>query len=694
MVPKPTAIDTEPRLDEAVALHRQGQLGQAKALYQEILKLRPADAGALHLLGVIAIQEGNHQSAAELIASAIEIAPDNAMFYSNQSLALQELKQFDAAIASCDRAIAIQPDYADAYCNRGAALQALGQLEAALLSYDRALAIQPDYAEAHCNRGTALQALGRLLDALASFDEALAVKPDYAGAHYNRGRALRQLGRFDAAIAGYRHATAHKPDLVKAHLDLGHVLKDLNQFEAAIASYDQVIEYQPRDALAFHCRAGALRELERFDAAICSYDQAIALNPDYAEAFLGRGISLNRLKQLDAALASCERAIALRPDFAVAYSDRGNVLKDLKRFDAALASYDHAIALKPDYAAAYSNRGNAFKELGQFGAALASYDQAIALQSEFADAIWNKSLVLLMTGDFERGWDLYEWRWKWRGQSKHKREFAQPLWLGTESLKGKTILLHCEQGFGDILQFCRFAKSVAALGARVTIEVHPALLGLLYTLAGVTELIVEGDPLPNFDYHCPLLSLPLALKTTIATIPCTSSYLRSDATKVAYWANRLGPKTKLRVGIAWSGRPDHTNDHNRSIPLSEFMRRMPQECEYVSLQNQVRDEDRRTLGVHPAIRHFGDQIDDFSDTAALCELMDVVISVDTSVAHLSGALGKPTWILLPYVPDWRWLLNRTDSPWYSSAKLYRQAALDNWESVFKSVAADLAALYA
>lgn len=298
---------------------------------------------------------------------------------------------------------------------------------------------------------------------------------------------------------------------------------------------------------------------------------------------------------------------------------------------------------------------------------------------------------MLLRGEFETGWREHEWRWKSDQTSsfKEKRAFRQPLWLGQESIAGKSILLYMEQGLGDTLQFCRYVKMVADLGARVILEVHKALATLVSDLEGVSQLITRGTPLPAFDYHCPLLSLPLAFKTTLATIPSSSRYLISDAAKVALWRTRLVGNSAPLIGLVWSGNPIHGNDRNRSIPLADLIRHLPDKFQYVSLQKDVRDMDRTTLETNSNVWKFTDDLDDFTDTAALCECLDLIVSVDTSVAHLCGALGKRTWILLPFSPDWRWLLDREDSPWYSHVKLYRQKSIGAWSEVLNRVAMDL-----
>ena len=429
----------------------------------------------------------------------------------------------------------------------------------------------------------------------------------------------------------------------------------------------------------------ALHQSGHLSQAQALYEQLLRIQPRHFDALHLLGVIAYQAKQLNRSVELIGRAIAINPNVAAAYSNRGLALKDLGQLEAALASFDKAIALQLDYAEAYYNRGVALQELKQLEAALTSFDRAIALKVDFIEAHFRQSLVFLLMGDFKRGWEKHEWGWDSPNGRGVKRDFLQPLWLGTERLQGKTILLHAEQGLGDTLQFCRYAKLVSDLGARVILEVQPSLVNLMASLEGVDGLVVRGGALPAFDYQCPLLSLPLAFKTDLAGIPSAPSYIKANPGKLAHWDARLGEKRKPRIGVVWSGNTLHKNDHNRSIALTDLAKLLSADYEFVSLQKEVREQDKEVLQAHPEIRHFGDELKDFADTAALCELMDVVISVDTSVAHLAGALGKPVWILLPYVPDWRWLLDREDSPWYSSARLYRQEKLGDWGGVIERV---------
>ena len=530
---------------------------------------------------------------------------------------------------------------------------------------------------------------GRLQEAERLYKQILQVEPGNADVLHLLGVVAAQVGKNEIAVELIDKALSIKPGIAEAWSNRGNALQELKRYEEAVASYDRALLIKPGIAEAWSNRGNAFKGLKRYDEALASYDQALSVKPDHAEALYNRGTALQELKQLDAAVASYDRAIAIKPDYAEAIYNRGTALQELQQLDAAVASYDHAIAVKPDYAKAYSNRGTALQELMQLDAAVASYDRAIAIKPDYAGAYGNKSFVLLLGGDFKNGWPLYEWRWKRKEESKHKRDFPQPLWLGKESLGGKTILLHSEQGLGDTIQFCRYARLVAALGARVVMELPEPLLDLLKDLAGVSEFIAKGSALPAFDYHCPLLSLPLAFKTDLGTVPTLPRYLGADGERIAKWRARLGERTKPRIGLVWSGNIDHKDDHNRSMSLTDLLKHLPARYQYVSLQREVREADQALLAARSDILHFGDELKDFADTAALCEQMDLIISVDTSVAHLAGALGKPVWILLPFRPDWRWLLERTDSPWYPSARLFRQEKMGDWDGVMKSVKAEL-----
>jgi hypothetical protein len=472
---------------------------------------------------------------------------------------------------------------------------------------------------------------------------------------------------------------------------MGVVAHQTKRHDLAVELIGQAIKRNGRNPFYFYNLGVTLQDQGKPVEAIAAYRQAIRIKPDYAEAFKNLGDALREQKRLDEALASYEQALALAPSHAEALYNRGNVLQELRRPEEALASYDRALACKPDYVEACNNRGNALRELKRLDEALASYQSALALRHDYAPAHWNEAIWRLLMADFERGWEKYEWRWEladelWGFGSRPT--FAQPAWDGSGDIAGKTILLHAEQGYGDTIQFCRYVPLVAQKGANVILAVQPPLERLLSRFGGA-QTVAHGEEEPAFDLHCPLMSLPRAFHTRLETIPPpVPPSVPPELTKA--WEARLRRPGTPRVGIAWSGRPSHKNDHNRSIPLRAMLGLLDLPIEVVSLQKEVRGEDQDILDAHAAgITHFGPALTDFLETAALVASMDVVITVDTAVAHLACTLGRPTWILLPFIPDWRWLLERKDSPWYPTARLFRQPGIADWDSVMQEVVGGL-----
>jgi tetratricopeptide (TPR) repeat protein len=562
---------------------------------------------------------------------------------------------------------------------------AFGRNDAALVNTDRALSLWPDFVEALVNRGIALYELKRFGAALADYDRAVALRPDNADAFVNRGNALNKLRRHEDALASYDRALTLHPDHAQALVSRGGTLHDLGQYDDALRSYDRALALRPGSTEALVNRGVTLHKLKQSAEALDSYDRALAVEPDNVEALTNRGVALHDLGRYGEALASHERALAVQPDHAAALSNRGVTLHRLGRLDEALANYDRALAQKPDYVDALVNRGVTLHGLKRFDEALASYDRAIALRPDHADAHFFGSMSRLLTGDLGRGWIEYEWRRKDTSTGPSRRDFPQPLWLGGNESAGKTILLHSEQGFGDTIQFCRYVPQVAARGARVILEVEEPLQGLLTGLAGTARVVAKGDRLPDFDLRCPLPSLPLAFGTQLETIPSAEAYLQAPDRALVKWGARLPIKRRPRIGIAWAGNAKHIRDRERSIDLRDLLPLMDTDATFVSLQKQVRAADMETLKKSDDIIHFGHELENFSDSAALISHLDLVISVDTAIAHLAGALGRPVWILLTYVPDWRWLLERDDSPWYPSARLFRQSETRDWDSVIARV---------
>jgi tetratricopeptide (TPR) repeat protein len=552
----------------------------------------------------------------------------------------------------------------------------------------RILHAQPAQFDALYMLGIAAGRAGRSAEAAELLAQAAGINEQHADTHYNRGVALASLGRHAEALSSYARAAALNPSGADIHFNAGASFAALGQHDDAAVCYMRAIALDPGSA-AHHNLGISLAQLGRLDEALEAYDRAIALKSDNPGAYNSRGATLAAMGRMNEAVGSYERAIALRPDYAVAYNNRGIALWELERAAEALASCDQAIALNPAYADAHYNRGNALRELQRYREAAQSYEHAIAIEPAHAAAHWNLADACLLLGDFERGWPEYEWRHRLAHRPGPQRELAGPPWQGEQAIGERTILLHAELGLGDTLQFCRYAAKVARLGARVVLEVQPSLVSLLSQLEGVAQVVASGDTLPPFDFHCPLMSLPLAFKSNIETIPASVPYLRADPARVAAWRARLGAQRRPRVGLAWSGSQGLRND-KRSMTLAQMLPLARNGAEYVSLQKEVSEADAAWLAWRDDIRHFGAQLRDFADTAALIELVDVVVTVDTAVAHLAGAMGKEVLVLLPCVPhDWRWLLERDDSPWYPTAQLFRQPTPRDWDSVILRVDAQL-----
>jgi tetratricopeptide (TPR) repeat protein len=510
-------------------------------------------------------------------------------------------------------------------------------------------------------------------------------QPDHFDALHLHGVAALQCGLTEAGLDSIRKAIGLNTTIAAAHVSLGNGLRDLGRPREAIASYDTALSLDPDHAQGWHNRGNALVDLGRYEAAITSFDKAISLRPDFAEAYNGRGNALWKLKQPEQAVASYDRALALRRDLAVAYHNRGNILPYLNRPDEALASQDRAIALQPGLAEAHSSRGNVLWELGRPEEALASYHRAVTLKPGYADANWNASLCLLQLGRFEPEWRLFEWR-KRLDEPMGLRDLKQPLWTGEQDVSGATLFLYWEQGLGDTIQFCRYAKLAAARGAQVIMEVQAPLARLLGGLGSGISVIVAPEELPVFDYHCPLMSLPLAFRTELATIPAEHHYLRVEDDIRARWSTQIGSKTKPRIGLVWAGGAAYGGDRKRSTDLTTCLPLIDLDMEWICLQKEIGDQDAAVLSDARRIAFFGNELLDFSDTAGLVDLLDLVITVDTSVAHLAAAMGKPVWIMLPYSSDWRWLRDRDDSPWYPTVRLFRQQFVEDWPGVINRVA--------
>ena len=526
----------------------------------------------------------------------------------------------------------------------------------------------------------AMQAAMRLTEqgdaagAAVGLAQAAAMAPGDPRLQVQCGNLLRQLGRVAEALICFDRAAFTLPNTPAILGNRAIALAELGRHQEAFACIDQVARLRPDDPATLVNRGSMLVQLGRLQEALADYDRAIGLRPAQAPIHINRANLLMDLRHPAAALASYDRALALRPNHAATIADRGNALLALDRPAEALAAYDAALCLDPGSAHTTDHRGNALQVLGRFAEALASHEQAARLAPNIPAMRVHLGLCRLLLGDFSLGWRDYEAR----------RPPPHQAWPA--SVAGKTVLLQHEQGLGDTIMFCRYACFVKALGATVLLRVPRPLVRLMATLPGVDHVLAMDEPMPNHDLAFPLMSLPLAFGTEPHTIPASVPYLTADPALTARWSGRLPTSGRQRIGLVWSGNPDHPNDRHRSIPLATFARLVEGGADFVGLQTDVRASDDAAL--RDILMPEADRLD-FADTAALIALMDAVVTVDTSVAHLAGALGKPVCILIPHNPDWRWMLGRDDSPWYPTARLFRQPVPGDWDSVLDRVAAAL-----
>jgi tetratricopeptide (TPR) repeat protein len=532
----------------------------------------------------------------------------------------------------------------------------------------------------HHNLGNILRALDRLAEAISCYERALALAPALIDTLYNLGNTYQELGQPERAAAYFERALRLNPEAVELYNNLGTALQDLGRADEAIGCYRNAVALRPDLVESLDNLAGALQSQGKLEEAQACYESALALRPNRVESLIGLGVLSRAQGRLEEAVAHYQRALALSPDHPDARSNLGVALADLGRGEEAITHHKRALALQPDRAELHYNLGSALQRRGLYTEALGSYRRALALKPDYAQAHLNRSLALLLTGEFDEGWQEYEWRF---AVARYDRRFDQPLWSG-EPLGGRSVLVHAEQGFGDTLQFVRYVSAVAERGGKVVLEVPEPLVRLARTAAGVSQVVACGDPLPAFDCHCPLLSLPRVLKTNLATIPNAVPYLGVPAEASAVWAERIHATPGPRVGIAWAGTTVGAIDLRLLRPLWDL-----DGVSWFSLQVGEGSGDISSFG-GTNIADLSPWLTDFAETAAAVCHLDLVISVDTSVAHLAGALGRPIWLLLRHPPEWRWLLEREDSPWYPTARLFRLRKDGDWLEVAREVAVALA----
>jgi tetratricopeptide (TPR) repeat protein len=633
-------------LETAAQHHRAGNLQHAEQVYRQVLEEYPRHPVALYLLGTVFRNTNRH----------------------------------DLAIDYIRQALRIKPDYIEAHNNLGNALAGQGLLGEAAECYQAALRLKPDYSEAHSNLGNVLVDLGKLDEAVYSYQWAVRLNPQFANAQYNLGLVFKKLGKLNEALSCFRQAMRLFPPARKMHDDLRKALAARGKLDEAVANSDEALWVGPDHATGYLKVGDFLLSQGRLDEAAACYRLALRLQPNFSPAVNSLGIALYRQRKLEEAVDCYRQALQLQPDHAEALHSLGLALASQGKLAEAVDCYRQALELQPGYVEARNALGVALDQQGKLDEALACYEEALHLQPDTASAHTNRALLWLLSGNFEQGWPEYEWRWLIPDGPRRPRHPA--LWDGSP-LAGRTILLFPEQGLGDTLQFVRYAPLLHQQGGRVVVECQKPLARILTSCPGIAQLVSRGSELPDADVQAPLLSLPGILGTSLATIPANVPYISTDAELVEHWRRELSGITEFKIGIAWQGNPGHPLDRYRSFPLEYFapVARLSR-VRLFSLQKGFGTEQITRVEDRFPVTDLASRLDDFMDTAAVMENLDLIITVDSAVAHLAGALGVPVWVALSLVPDWRWLLHRDDSPWYPTMRLFRQVKLGDWQAVF------------
>jgi tetratricopeptide (TPR) repeat protein len=613
-------------LAQAMEHHNAGHLREAEQGYRLILQRDPNNVDALNLLGVIAGTAGNAQAAAELIGRAVSLKPDD-------------------------------PDL-------------LG------------------------NYATALRQAGRMNEAMEVFNRSVAIKEDPT-VLMGMGDSYRQKQKFEQAAGCYRRAADLRPNDVAPIYALGSLLLSVHAIEQALPALQQAAALAPERAEIRRDLGIALLQFQRFEESADECGKALEKNPNDVLALSHRALALRRLGRSEEADQCFQRIIDLPVKGHAELFNRALALEHLDRFEEAVDVYQQSIKSNPSAVLVYINLGSLLQRMGQPTKAMEWFERAMKMAPQISLTHLDRAVVLLLQGNLAEGWKEYDWRWRCPERHPPMRPFPQPLWRD-QDVAGKTVFLHSEQGLGDAVQFIRYAPMVQARGAKVIVEVQQELVALARTMQGIDQVIGRDDPLPPFDLHAPLMDLPMIFGTVLRNVPAEIPYFHSDPQKVQAWAQRLeqdepNGRCKLRVGLVWAGRPSHPYDKSRSIKLAQYapLAALAARVSFFSLQKGSGVDQLKDPPAGLALRDYTSDLHDFTDTAALLENLDLLITVDTSVAHVAGALGRPVWVLVGIAPDWRWLERRDDSPWYPTLRLFRQQKRLDWTKPIEKIASEL-----
>ena len=674
---------------QAVQHYGAGRPAEAYAVCADILDADPDHVTALHLSALIAFISDRAAEGAKRLARVLTLAPNYAPALATLGDALAVKGEHEGAADAFGRAVAQRPNDANLHAKLGAALCDLKRFAEAEASLRRALALDSSVIRVRFNLGVALGGLGRPAEAEQAYRAVLTADPASRSAWLNLGNVLTEQSKGDEAVEAYRQALVTDPDNAGLLRNLGAVLHQQGKLDDAIAHFRRATVLAPDDNDSLRCLGIALHEAGHLEEAARIYRQT-ALDPGDHIILSNLAACLCDLRQYDEALATSDLALAIEPDHAPAHTNRGVILEMRGDLEGAIAAHRRAIAIDPDYAKGHANLAVALRSAGELDEALAASHRAVALKPDGALIRYNHAHVLLMNGDLKGGFEEFRWGRKCANWAHHYPDFSQPEWRG-EAFAGRTLLVFSDYGIGDAIQLVRYMPEVVARGGTVVLQVQPSLVPLLKDLPGVT-VIARGEFLPPFDLQIPMMGLPHLFGTTLATIPAPVSYLQAEPAIVSRWQSALRLEKNLKVGVVWAGNALHKGDKQRSIAAEAVLPQLVMPgVQLYSLQKETRSEDAAVLAsLGSDVADLAPALGSFADTAAAVATLDLVVSVDTSVAHLAGALGRPVWMLLPYALDWRWMRDREDTPWYPTMRLFRQDKPRAWDGVIARAAAELA----
>lgn len=678
----------------ALVALRSADAATAIRLMEKAVLIRPEDAEYHNVLGNAYRQAQELQRALGCFQRAAELAANCAEAHNNWGACLLELGDTEGAVARFEQSLALDPYLPAALYNLGNARQIEGRIEDAIACYHQVLWYEPDHADAHANLGAALHQQHKNSEAAEHYRRSLELHPGSAEAHNNLGALFHERKDIGRAIECYRRALALDDHYLSAWANLGDALVAQGDFAEAAAAYLRALEIHPQAHDVRSKLSGVFQQLNQLDDAEECCRKLIEFIPESPEAWNNLGVVLQLREKTPEAVDCYERALQFSAANADTQANLAAALRVLGKFERARNCYERAIRLQPDSSRAHIGLADVLLDERQLTDARHHYGLAVHFDPENADVQLHCALSRLRMGDFPPGWRGFEWRWKSSSFPRAPETLSIPRWKG-EPLAGQTIVIHAEQGLGDTIQFVRYLPQIQERGGKVVFCCAKELVPLLQHVAGVDQFALTGQSLPTFDYYAPLLSLPAIFGTTVETIPAPIPYLFADATLIASWSTRLAQLRGIKVGICYRGNPQHRRDRFRSIPREYFEELMQDGVSGVNLQREVSSQ-TANLSQASGIINLADELDaqagSFMDTAAVMKSLDLVITCDTSLAHLAGALGVPVWLALDFGADWRWLLDRDDSPWYPTMRLFRQTAPGDWGGVFQKIKKALRAL--